>query len=120
MATRKSLKNLEFKILNGWEDFARDNPHARFIPEIAKDLDGDVYIRKRGTEVVYLLKEISEDGMMHLSCLGCGGYLAQSIIRNKIYLDKSISPYEFVLYCPQCEQDPSKNFPILKKYQKKH
>ncbi len=102
-------EQLEFKVTSEWEKFARESSWAVFIPELAKDENGQEYLRKRGSSLVY---KANGDGYL---CASCNSEIQEANVAHPIWdgpfpMSGSGNVHiEPVPYCPKCEQRPKLN-----------
>jgi DNA-directed RNA polymerase subunit RPC12/RpoP len=104
MAT--SVEQLEFSVDKEWQQFARENPWACFIPETALSPEGLEYIRKKGSKIVY---RKAENGYV---CSTCGSEILAARVAHPIWdgpfpcSGSGRCHNEDVPYCPKCEKKP--------------
>ncbi|MBI3334778.1 hypothetical protein HYZ97_04800 [Candidatus Pacearchaeota archaeon] len=102
-------EQLEFKINEEWERFARENPWASFIPEFARDTEGQEYMKGRGRSVIYRIRTEREQTC---ECTNCKGKIVSKTVAHAIWdgpfpmSGSGRCHYENVPYCPQCEKEP--------------
>jgi hypothetical protein len=103
-----AIGQLEFSVTPEWDEFAKDNPWAAFIPEYAVDERGQKYMRKRGSSVVYKI-----EGDESCVCASCNSEIEGATVAHPIW----DGPFpmsgdgrvhnEEVPYCPKCEKKPN-------------
>jgi ribosomal protein L37AE/L43A len=100
-------RNLEFSVTKEYQELLKEYPWMSFIPEEAKNSEGNIFQRKKGSSVIYLK---IEDGY---KCVTCGSEIITRGIAHPIWdgpFDLSGSgkcQYEQVPYCPKCEEKPN-------------
>ena len=101
-----SIKNLEFSVSEEWKKIKKLNPWTSFVPEEAKDSEGNEYQRKKGNSLIY--KRIGNDYV----CVDCGSEILGVEVVHPIWNGTfPCSGYgktakEFIPYCPKCEKKP--------------
>ncbi len=101
------VKQLEFKINEEWQELLKKYPWMTFVPEIAKDSQGNEYQRKRGSSAVY--KKVNDSYV----CVSCNSEIQQTEVIHPIWdgpfpcSGSGETAKEFVPYCPKCEKEPS-------------
>ena len=104
MGNPKDIENLEFKL----SGFIKE--YHEFRPEIAEE-DGIVYLRKKGTEIVYVTKD---EGMNYL-CFSCGSIIMSGQVAHPVHdgpwkgSGGGAVETEEVPYCSKCEEPPNYN-----------
>ena len=101
---------LEFKIKPEFLDKLEKQPWLNFIPEFAQDPSGQIYMRKRGSLIIY--KQIKNKNKRQYICIKCGAKILSSDISHLIWnhysesfdLEKCVP--ESIPYCPNCEKIP--------------
>jgi hypothetical protein len=102
-----AVKNLEFSVNDEWKKLIKQYPWMFFVPEEAKDSEGNEYQRKRGGSVIY---QKVEEGY---KCVTCGSEIQYVEVIRPIWdgpfacSGSGQTAKEFVPYCPKCEQRPS-------------
>ncbi len=107
------LSTLDFRVNGDWEIFGRENPWASFIPEFAKDSDGNNYMRPHGRQIVYKIVNEDDKGKQAYECAQCESKILATSIAHPIW----DGPFpcsgsgqvhnEQVPYCPKCESVPN-------------
>jgi hypothetical protein len=105
-----SVTLLEFEVRPEFLEKLKEKPWLNFIPEFAKDTQGQVYMRKRGSLVIY--KEVKRKNKLGYVCIICGSkilcsdisHLFLDVCTNQFNLEKCL--YESIPYCPKCEKIP--------------
>ncbi len=101
---------LEFKVNDEWEKFSKENSWAVFIPEFAKDEQGNRFMRRKGSSFVY--RVIPEGDDYKCICANCDSEIMSATIAHSIWdglfpcSGSGQCEYEYVPYCPKCEQIP--------------
>ncbi len=108
-----ATEQLDFKVNQEWIRFARENSWVSFIPEFAKDSNGQEFMRGRGRSVVYKIKTENDKGEQTYECAQCGGGIIGARVAHPIWdgpfpcSGSGRCHYERVPYCPKCEKEPS-------------
>jgi len=107
------LDKLEFSATDNWEQSAKECPWLAFIPEYARDENGQQeFMRARGRTQVYRLIKREANGSEEHECATCNSPIMSATIAHSIW-DSPIPMsgsgkchYEGVPYCPKCEEKP--------------
>jgi len=98
-------ESLEFSVDDAWEKASKDS-WRKFILETARDSDGVLYHKNKGSNVAY---KQSGDGFV---CTECGSEIQATTVAHPIW-DGPFScsgsgkvQNETVPYCPNCEKKP--------------
>ena len=81
-----AIEQLEFKINEYWAQFARENYWVSFIPEFAKDADGQEFMKGRDRSVVYRIKTENEKEEQTYECTKCRGEILSEIVAHAIWM----------------------------------
>jgi|SRR3989344_6231996 len=114
-----AIEHLEFSVNEEWKKFQEKNPWVSFIPEFAKDVDGQEYMKKKGGSVAYKIIKEDVKGNQIYECAECGSKIMGATIARPIWdgpfpgSGSGRCHYEKVPYCPKCEVEPnSSGIPI--------
>ena len=108
-----ATEQLDFKVNEEWKKFAERNPWASFIPESAKDTNGQEYMRKKGSSIVYKVASNDKKGNQTYQCAQCGSEIMGAEVAHPIWdgpfpcSGSGRCHYEKVPYCPKCEKQPN-------------
>lgn len=110
-----TINQLEFSVNAEWKKYAQENPWLAFLPEFAKDTNGQEFMKGRGRSVAYKIKHENEKGEQTYECAQCGGEILSAKVAHPIWdgpapmSGSGQCHYESVPYCPKCEKEPSFN-----------
>ena len=106
-------KKLEFSVDEEWLEYLRKNLWASYIPEFAKDSNGNEFMRVKGRSVAYKVVSEDEQGRQKYECAECGQTILSAkvahTIRDGLFRLSGSGEvhYESVPYCPKCEEEPN-------------
>ncbi|MBN2420840.1 hypothetical protein JXB27_01020 [Candidatus Woesearchaeota archaeon] len=108
-----TLDTLVFSMNKEWEEQLKLNPWLAFVPEFAKDSNGQEFMRGKGRTVVYKIVEENDKGEQKYKCATCDSDIKGATVAHPIWdgpfpmSGSGQCHYEQVPYCPKCEQIPS-------------
>ena len=110
-----TMEALEFKVAEDWQKAANESSWRAFIPEFARDSDGKLHMRRKGSSVAYRATSEYDEKNITYECVQCDrdicGAKVAHLIHNSPFSLSGFGKcyYEEVPYCPNCEEKPSYN-----------
>ena len=107
-----SIKDLEFKVSESWKKVANENSWKAFIPEFAKDSNGQKYMRRKGNSNIYKIISEDDQGKFFAECSECESKIISETIAHSIHdgpfplSGSGKCRYEKIPYCSNCEEKP--------------
>ena len=108
-----SIKDLEFKVNESWKKLANENSWISFIPEFAKDSNGQKYMRRKGNSNIYKITSENDEGKFFVECSECESKIISATVTHSIHdgpfplSGSGQCKYEKVPYCSNCEEKPN-------------
>ena len=98
---------LTFSVSEEWKKIKEKHPWISFLPEEARDSEGNEFMRKRSGNVLYIK---TEDGY---KCINCNSEIMTVKVAHAIWdgpfpcSGSGSCAYENIPYCPKCEKEPN-------------